>query len=378
MKKIVMGALVGLLFFTMAATASASLPQFLGTWTNTNPNTRGLTKLIITDIPGSGVMVHAWGQCHPQDCDWGNMLGFAYAPNVSAKLDAQTEAITVVHKESFAERLLIIHRAEGNRLRVATYTRFTDKSGRSNYVDVEHFSRAPDPLAQCMAANQRAHAEVHQMYQNAKKAGKIDPKEAQAFAAMEKRLHDLGQQLARGGWTLAECQQFSRAIAAERAALQRMAATPALKEDCIPFNFNQVEVRNVDGRWTVVQGNMLMINFASHKDQAERAVQIIKHYKLDRQCFVGRPGPSMQYYTTQGHAPQGSLPGEDCLSFNLNNVQVQNIGGRWKIVDGSHWILDFEKNEAEARTAFTIMKHYGFNQICFVGRPNPPMTYFKK
>jgi hypothetical protein len=142
MKKIAMGAMVGLLFLTIAATASASLAQFLGKWRNTNPNTRGLTALIIT-MAGPQVMVHAWGECTPTDCDWGNMPGFAYGPNVSANLQATAEAISVVHKESFAERLLIIRRAAGNHLRVENYTRFTDNSVRTNYVDVETFAPVP-------------------------------------------------------------------------------------------------------------------------------------------------------------------------------------------------------------------------------------------
>ncbi len=151
-----------------------------------------------------------------------------------------------------------------------------------------------------------------------------------------------------------------------------------LTEDCIPFNYNQVQAKNVGGRWKVVQGNMWMLDFASRKDLAEKAVQIMKYYKLDRQCFVGRPNAPMQYYTTQGKAPQGSLAGEDCLSFNLNNVRVQNVGGRWKVVDGNQWIMDFDKEEAEANIAVKIMKYYGFNRVCYVGRPNAPMMYFKK
>ncbi len=144
MKKIGVGLLVGLLVVTIAATASANMAQFLGKWINTNPNTRGITALNISILmPGQQIMVHAWGQCTPTDCDWGNMPGVAYAPNVSANLMETVEAISVVHKESFAERLLIIRRAQGNHLRVENYTRFTDKSNRTNYVDVGTFARVP-------------------------------------------------------------------------------------------------------------------------------------------------------------------------------------------------------------------------------------------
>ena len=41
-----------------------------GKWKNVDPDTRGLTTLDIT-VDGDRVKVHAWGKCHPTDCDWG-------------------------------------------------------------------------------------------------------------------------------------------------------------------------------------------------------------------------------------------------------------------------------------------------------------------
>ncbi|MCP4257075.1 MAG: hypothetical protein GY774_06055, partial [Planctomycetes bacterium] len=60
------------------------------------------------------------------------------------------------------------------------------------------------------------------------------------------------------------------------------------------------------------------------------------------------------------------------------NIEVKKIDGRWQIVEGSHWILDFEDKEDEARKSFKIVKYYGFEHICFVGRPDPSMTYFRR
>lgn len=67
---------------------------------------------------------------------------------------------------------------------------------------------------------------------------------------------------------------------------------------------------------------------------------------------------------------------EDCLSFNPENIAVKNIQRRWKLVEGSHWILDFAQQKTEAEQSLQVIKKYGFDGICFVGRPNPSMTYF--
>jgi hypothetical protein len=86
----------------------------------------------------------------------------------------------------------------------------------------------------------------------------------------------------------------------------------------------------------------------------------------------------MTYFLSNGNAPSGSMPHEDCISFNINRIEVKKFGNRWKIVEGSHYIMDFGSNEAEARQAYKIIKKYGFKNTCYVGRPGPSMTYMRR
>lgn len=154
-------------------------------------------------------------------------------------------------------------------------------------------------------------------------------------------------------------------------------ARRALSEDCISFDHTKAEAKNIGGRWKIVVGNMWMLDFGGSEAEARHALRIIQYYKMNRQCFVGRPDPSMEYYLVDGKAPTGSMPGEDCIGFNPDKIQVKQINGRWKIVEGSHWIMDFASSESEARLAYEIIKKYRFRYICFVGRPDPSMTYLK-
>lgn len=149
-------------------------------------------------------------------------------------------------------------------------------------------------------------------------------------------------------------------------------------EDCLGFDPMQTRAELANGRWRVVSGNMIMLDFGDRQDQAEQSVEIIQFYKLDEQCFVGRPDPSLEYWKVKGQAPSGAMPGEDCISFNPDNIVVQNVAGSWKIVEDNNWILDFGDQEFEARTSLKIIKCNGFTNICFVDRPDPPMTYFRK
>jgi hypothetical protein len=154
-------------------------------------------------------------------------------------------------------------------------------------------------------------------------------------------------------------------------------AAPSYSEDCISFNPNNAQVSNVQGRWKIVDGTHWLFDFGSKKAEADRALQIIKHYGMNQSCFVGRPQPSFSYMLVSGRSPTGSMPGEDCIGFNPANIEVKHINGRWKIVEGSHWIFDFGNKESEARTAFAIIKQHGFNQVCYVGRPQASFQYLK-
>jgi len=155
-------------------------------------------------------------------------------------------------------------------------------------------------------------------------------------------------------------------------------AIPAIKEDCIGFNPQTTTVSQISGHWKIVDGSHWMFDFGNNKAEADKALSIIQHYGMNQSCFVGRPDPSFNYMGVNGQAPAGSFAGEDCIAFNPNTIEIKNVNGRWKIVDGSHYMFDFGSNEAEAKQAFAIIKKYGFTKSCFVGRPDPSFKYLRK
>ncbi|NTW11092.1 MAG: hypothetical protein HGA26_07015, partial [Chlorobiaceae bacterium] len=153
---------------------------------------------------------------------------------------------------------------------------------------------------------------------------------------------------------------------------------PVIQEDCIPFNPANIEVKLIGGRWKIVEGSHWIFDFETRKDEAYMAFNIIRHYGINSTCYVGRPDPSFTYLLVNGNAPQGPFPGEDAIAFNPNTIEVKQIGGSWKIVDGGHWMFDFGTNKGEAVTAYNIIKKYGFRYSCFVGRPNASFIYMRK
>ncbi len=72
-------------------------------------------------------------------------------------------------------------------------------------------------------------------------------------------------------------------------------------------------------------------------------------------------------------APRPTLK-EDCVSFNPKNLSIKPSGSQYLLVDGSHSLKAFP-SKTEAYQAMKLIQHYGINQSCFVGRPNPSFTY---
>lgn len=121
--------------------AAIAAPQdFVGTWVNTNSNTSGITRLVVTR-QGSNLRIQTFGKCHPTDCDWGTVGLVTYGKNVQ---DADHTAATALYKPGFANTLLTLELAGAgrNQINLQSFTQFTDNSGRQNYFDRDTFKRA--------------------------------------------------------------------------------------------------------------------------------------------------------------------------------------------------------------------------------------------
>ncbi len=149
----------------------------------------------------------------------------------------------------------------------------------------------------------------------------------------------------------------------------------ALTEDCLAFNPNRVQVQRRGSRWILMDGASSMKAF-DVQNEAMRAREIIRFYDLNQHCFVGRPDPSLEYWLVKASAPSGALSNEDCIGFNAANLRLSQEGGRWLMADGNNRLYMFP-NRQEAEQALAVIRKYGFSRTCYVGRPDPSMTYFR-
>jgi hypothetical protein len=66
--------------------------------------------------------------------------------------------------------------------------------------------------------------------------------------------------------------------------------------DCIRFNRPGIRIEPLSGgRWRLTDGTSSMLIFPN-QTEAQQGVEVIKHYELGRQCFVGRPDASFTFW----------------------------------------------------------------------------------
>ncbi|NTW10552.1 MAG: hypothetical protein HGA26_04235, partial [Chlorobiaceae bacterium] len=64
MKRATLSATLAFMFLLCHSLSYAALNQFTGNWKNADPNTSGITTLVISGS-GNALRLHAWGKCHP-------------------------------------------------------------------------------------------------------------------------------------------------------------------------------------------------------------------------------------------------------------------------------------------------------------------------
>lgn|SRR5437879_4760797 len=108
--------------------------QFWGDWTTTNSATKGIARIKIAPREG-GLVIHAFGASEAALSDWGETQAEVF---VEAGDPSRIRAFRAVYDFGFLETHLQAKTEKGV-LVLASFNRFKDQSGRSNYFSREFF-----------------------------------------------------------------------------------------------------------------------------------------------------------------------------------------------------------------------------------------------
>jgi hypothetical protein len=274
--------------------AFAQLSMFQGNWRNTDPATRGITRLQI-NTGAAPVRVHAWGSCSPSDCDMGTVDGFAYGPSAASNLNTSAEALSAVFRTTFSEAIFIIRPARGDRLQVEVYDRFTDGSGRTAYATTYSFARqrggggggGGGGRQDCLPYNPNRLRIVNEgasgwlLTDGGSRMLILDNRADAERALALARMHTAHCFIGRGNR-----QPNRKDFIMEYWTGDSGIETTIPGEDCISYNSSSLEIRNEGASgWLLTDGSSRMVTLDSRSD-AEQAMGIASG--SSRQCFIGR------------------------------------------------------------------------------------------
>jgi C1A family cysteine protease len=148
----------------------------------------------------------------------------------------------------------------------------------------------------------------------------------------------------------------------------------ALDDDCETFSTQSAKVVERNGRWKVVASGHTLADTGSSRNDAERVRAVVRHYKLTKQCYLGRPDWNFEYFLAGKKTPAEQLAGEACDPFDLANLDVDRDGGQWQLKDGIRRVRTFAK-ENDAWMAYAYMRRHEFTHSCTVGNG---FTYYRR
>jgi hypothetical protein len=143
MKKMFLLTLVFLFVISMTSVAFADVAEFTGRWENIDSKTGGITNIEITREDDK-IAVQIYGKCVPTDCVWKKSFAAVYAPKVESNLMSEAEALSIIYEPGFAQTIVTLQIIGENQLQADVFTRFTDRSNRTNTFHIETFAPKKD------------------------------------------------------------------------------------------------------------------------------------------------------------------------------------------------------------------------------------------
>jgi hypothetical protein len=146
-------------------------------------------------------------------------------------------------------------------------------------------------------------------------------------------------------------------------------------EQLVTFDPAEVELRWLNNTWQLFAGGTLLRDFGHNQVAGWEAVRLIRALHLTQHGTIGSPRPIMEYWLSDGQAPQG-IGGTLLVPLDLASLRVETIQGQWCVCDARRLLFNFGRQQAEAALALDVIRRYGFTQIGYVGWPAPAMMYF--
>jgi hypothetical protein len=143
----------------------------------------------------------------------------------------------------------------------------------------------------------------------------------------------------------------------------------------LAFDYRQVQVRKDAGHWLLAAGRTTLKDFGTNEQEAREALRLFQFYRFTERYQIGEGETVFEYYLATGQAPRGRMLGQASLTFDARKVRAQERDGGWVLLFNEQ-PLGRVATRAQADQALAVLRKYQFDQVGYLGRPTPVLTYF--
>jgi hypothetical protein len=171
------------------------------------------------------------------------------------------------------------------------------------------------------------------------------------------------------------------------------------------FNPQNLEIKQFFSTWRLMDKQRPILSF-TQREQAERALAIIKHHQFNQLGQLGLPNPVMTVFlNSDGHKfqessapaskegpkqkkpePSPSKPARPAginleavfarVPFDYRQAQLRKVDQSWKIMIGAYPLKDFGSNEQQAREVLRTIQYYQFTEQYALGEGERRFEFF--
>ena len=299
--------------FCLFAAARGDVEDFFGNWENAG-RTQAASPMSRSVRPAAGPRgCRVYGDCHPIECNWGMVEGKSYTADPRSE---DVQSISAVFSTGFVRKEIILRKGQGD-LSFEMLTEFVDGSERHDFDmtgRLKHSAWA-GPVGQSWDGQINAGTGWGG---GARSGASPAPQETcSGFDAAGVRVASVGalwnvtaatQLLAQAGErdarrvaeVIRHYRLNNKCHVGKLAYWKRGAAVPSGGmggADCIFFNPTTVHGTRMGHAWKIVDGVQWIANFGTDNTSADKALALIRFYRLGAECYVGpRLSPAMIYW----------------------------------------------------------------------------------
>ena len=151
---------------------------------------------------------------------------------------------------------------------------------------------------------------------------------------------------------------------------------PPPVEDLRSFDPMRVELQWASNNWRLLADGAILKDFGRHEAEARQAIRVIRELRLTQHGTVGSPSPLMEYWLSDGRAPQGHVTGLHAQALDPATLRAEQTQGQWCLRDARRVLFNFGLHGDDALRACDLLRKYGFTQVATLDPLTPSMMVF--